>query len=149
MLMTPSDGKMVVVMPMQRMYMEQSMDTLMARAGVGDKGPAVKWTGKKETIAGYQCEHATVTGPDGKSADACITKELGTFTMPSGPMSGGRRSEGWQGGLGPEMFPLKVTVGTDVAFEVTRVEKKTLDASLFSLPTGYQKMQMPGRPSLN
>ena len=150
MLMAPADGKMVIVMPAQRMYMEQSMDGLMAAGGATKtdiKKPEVKMTGKKETIAGLECEHATITDDTGHNADACLTKSLGSFMLPSGPMGRGGQA-GWQTALGEGMFPLKVTVDNQVAFEVVRVEKKSLDNSIFLLPDGFQKMNMPsmGRP---
>lgn len=150
MLMAPADGKVVIVMPMQRMYMDQSVDGMMAAAGTKAKDmkkPDIKMTGKKETIAGYQCEHATVTDDTGHVADACVTKDLGNFMLPGGPMGRGGQA-GWQGALGDGAFPLKVTVDNEVAFEVVRIEKKSLDDSIFLLPNGFQKMQMPnmGRP---
>jgi hypothetical protein len=150
MLMAPADGKVVIVMPMQRMYMDQSVDAMMAAAGnkaKDTKKPDLKKTGKKETIAGLECEHVTVTDDNGQAADACVTKDLGNFVLPSGPAGRGGQP-GWQNALGEGYFPLKVSINNEVAFEVVRVEKKSLDNSIFLLPDGFQKMQMPsmGRP---
>ncbi len=66
-------------------------------------------------------------------------------------MDRGRGAEpppAWQK-LGRDAFPLKVQrAGDNIAFEVTKVERKSLDASLFSVPDGFQKFDMGrmGRP---
>jgi len=33
-----------------------------------------------------------------------------------------------------------------VVLEATKIEMKSLDASLFAVPAGYSEMRMPGRP---
>jgi hypothetical protein len=35
--------------------------------------------GLDETIAGHECEHATVADAAGKSSDVCLAKDPGTF----------------------------------------------------------------------
>jgi hypothetical protein len=145
MLRDAAKNSTMMVMPAQRMYMETSGD--MAASMQGErKLPDIKLTGKTEKIAGYECEHILLTGDDGQY-DVCAAKGIGTFvTMMGGPMGRGRGAQAaaWQR-LGRDLFPLKVQkVGNnEVAFEVTKVEKKSLDNSLFSIPEGFTKM---GRP---
>jgi hypothetical protein len=144
---------MDMVLPQRNMYMEQSVDAAQAQQNAAPQKKAdIQWTGKKETIAGYECEHATITDDTGGQTDVCIAKGLGTFmSMGRGGMGGMRRGGPPQGG-GWEShvqggFPLKVQKGGDVIMEVTSIEKKSLDASLFTIPSGFQKMGMPmGRP---
>ena len=144
---------MNVMLPMQNMYMERPIDNMIPAPNTGGKSPDVAWTGKKETIAGYECEHATITDGANAPADACLAKNLGAFlTMGGGGLmggGGGRRGGGpqagtWQSQLPAGVFPLKVTSGGNVVMEVTNIEKKTLDPALFTVPEGYQKMAMPG-----
>ncbi|MGH7620267.1 MAG: DUF4412 domain-containing protein [Gemmatimonadaceae bacterium] len=144
-----------MVMPSQRMYVEMptAMGTDMSDRATG-KIPDIKMTGKKETIAGHECEHVLITS-DNEQWDACIAHDLGTFPAMGGgnPMAGRGRAEpppAWQK-LGHNAFPLLVQkVGGDKAFEVTKIEKKSLDASLFAIPDGFQKFDMGrfGRPPL-
>ena len=101
-------------------------------------------TGKKETIAGYECEHVTVTSAR-ETADICLAKGLGSYVNPMSAVRSGNEPA-WQKQLADEGFPLKVTDATGkVAMEVTRIEKKRLDNTLFSVPEHYTRMQMPQR----
>ncbi len=132
-----------MVMPMQQMYMEQSIERSRAVADSSIANAKIDWTGQKETIAGYQCEHANVTDDQGKTDDVCLAKGLGTF-MAFGAGMGRRRGAGasWAGHLG-QLFPLKVVEDGEVQMVVTKIEKKSLDDTLFAIPAGYQKMDMP------
>src|ERR1041384_6572003 len=62
-----------MVLPGQRMVMEMPSMPAGAEARAGNAGPApdVKMTGKKETIAGFECEHITVTPQNGAAYDVC------------------------------------------------------------------------------
>lgn len=143
----PAGQKMLVIVDAMRMYMEMSLPqpTPGRQGRGGDRSPTVQ-TGRTETIAGYQCTHVTTTDDDGGSVDACVTSELGSFRMFTGgdPMQPPREA-GWSSGLGPNSFPLKVQKGDNVLLLVTKVERKTLEGSLFSAPAGYRKFAMPGR----
>jgi Domain of unknown function (DUF4412) len=143
-----ADTKTVdMVIPMRQMYMEQTMPDLSAMVDSAAAKAKITWTGNKETIAGYECEHATITDDSGQTMDVCLTKDLGPFlSMRGGP--GGRGGRGmamggdWEDHIG-QMFPLKVSRGGEVQLVVTNVEKKSLDDSIFTIPQGYQKMSMP------
>jgi hypothetical protein len=93
----------------------------------------------------------------------CVAKGLGYFGMGG---SGGRTSglsglifspklkaeaaanPEWAKFLEGGAFPLKMTVtehgATSVSAEVTSVERKKLDDSLFTVPADYKEMQIPG-----
>lgn len=139
----------MMVMPAQRMYMDIS-DAQMQGEASSRKAPDLKWTGKTETVAGHECEHLLVTDDDGTQFDICAARGMGTFQAMSNAMGRNRQAtEAWQR-LGRDVFPLKVQrVGkSDMSFEVTSIEKKSLDASLFAVPEGFTKMDMGrmGRP---
>ncbi|HEY5218769.1 MAG TPA: DUF4412 domain-containing protein [Gemmatimonadaceae bacterium] len=134
-----------MVIPMRQMYMERSAEVPQAMADAAVKKHDITWTGKKETIAGYECEHATTTDDDGSTVDMCLAKGLGAFVQMGGGMGGRGRGgppAGWENHVG-DSFPLKVQHGDQVQLLVTKIEKKSLDASLFTVPDGYQKMNMP------
>lgn len=135
---------MNMVMPERQMYMEYSAGDMPAMADSTANKARLTWTGQKETIAGYECEHATITGANGGTTDVCLAKGLGTFVSPGGGMRGrGAMGGGWESAV-RGMFPLKVQMGGRVTMEATKIEKKTLDPSLFKVPDGYQKMGMGG-----
>ncbi len=136
---------MDMVIPMRQMYMERSAADAQAMVDSAVAASKIHWTGRKETIAGYECEHATFTDQKGQATDVCLAKGLGTFVpMGGGPGGRGRgaMSGGWESRIG-QQFPLKVVQDGNVELLVTSVEKKPLDDSLFTIPAGYQKMEMP------
>jgi hypothetical protein len=132
-----------MLMPAQKKYMVMPIPQGMGEHRPGDRPrPEIVRTGRKETIAGYECEHWLVKGSE-HEVDACVASGLGSFTM------GGRgREEAWTGSLREQQgFPLKVArVGGAAIMEVTKIEKKALDASLFAPPADYQRMEMPTGP---
>jgi hypothetical protein len=155
MLRDPSKSLDVMLMHQQKMVMDVSTMQGRGAAAVESKKPKMKMTGKKEAIAGRECEHVLVTSDDGGQLDVCLAKGMGSFIM--GGSMGGRGKAGDASSevlsrLGTDAFPLKVRDvkrGVTV-FEVTKIEKKGLADALFVIPDGYQKIDMGrlGRPGL-
>ncbi len=150
----PAEKKMYMLMGQQRMYVEVPMNADAVPAGnamVNAPEPKMTRTGKKETIAGYECEHVLVESEQ-QTADVCMARGLGPFLNAMSAMGsmgrGGGALPGWQRSLAADgAFPLKVT-GSDgtVMLEVTKIEKKRLTNALFDVPADYTKMDMPRRP---
>ena len=147
-IIDPGAQRMTVIMKAQKMYMERDFAGTVAavQQQVAGRNAAVTRTGRFETIAGYKCEHVTVADDDGLQVDSCITPELGGLRLPaaSNPMAP-QREAGWLIQIGAHNFPLKVQKGGKVIMLVTAIEKKPLDASLFTAPEGYQAFAMPAR----
>ena len=144
MIIDPATKKSLMVMTAQKMYMEQDLSGAMSQATKGNSAKITR-TGKTEMVAGYKCEHVMVTEDNGTSSDVCVATGIGAFHSSSGGGRGGPpKAEAWQGALGDGGFPLKVQKGDKVTLEVTKIEKKSLDASLFSVPEGFTKFAMPG-----
>jgi len=171
MIMDLAAGTMTVLMPPQKSYMVMDMKKMgQGLAGMFGKGKkdtgtgagassalaSIKATGRTETIAGHQCEYY-VMGEKGE-AEVCSAKGLGMFMMGQSPMGGAASSLAALAAVGTNpdaakmfaggFFPLKM-VSTEhgkreVVMEATRVEKKSLDGSLFVPPPDYKEMKMPG-----
>ena len=173
----PSKKEMLIIMPERQMYMRRSTDMAgmaMPQGAPPMAKPTIAKTGKMETIAGISCEHYTITHDGGESEDACLASGMGTFSPGGGMMGrgmggggggggggqgggrgpgGGARQElGWARDLDKGMFPLKVVKNGATVLEVTKVEKKKLDPTLFQAPEGFQDASgmmgggRPGRP---
>jgi len=118
--------------------------------------PKVTSTGETETIAGFTCRHWLIG-----DNDVCMAKGLGYFG--EGGLGGFldrmqnpalREKYKAQLDANPEFakfaeggaFPLKITVIENgqprVIMEVTRIERKSLDDSLFTVPAGYKKTEI-------
>jgi hypothetical protein len=153
MLMMPAEKKIYMLMAAQNSYIEMPMADVAAQANraqaqaTAPTDVKVAHTGKFETIAGYKCEHITMSAstPSGvQSTDACVSKELGAFTNPLSGMGGG--APAWQKSVEAQGFPLKVTTADGaVMLEVVKIEKKRLANTLFTIPENYTKMQPPAR----
>jgi Domain of unknown function (DUF4412) len=126
-----------------------------------EKFPKLTPTGKQETIAGYTCEHWLMG--DKQDLDMCVAKGLGYFGM--GGQSGGGLGASlknlafspkllaeaathpeWVKLLEGGAFPLRITSMEDgkvkMNIEATRIEKKSLDDSLFTIPPDYKELSM-------
>ena len=141
-IVDPKAEKMYVVMAPQRMYMERSITIDdAARATASSKAEITK-TGRKETIAGYECEHWTITDA-GEQYDACVAKGLGTFFQGESALARHGAPQ-WFEELKDGLFPLRVArANGETVLEVTRIERKPMDASLFAVPAGFRKVDMP------
>jgi hypothetical protein len=152
-----------MVMDMKKMG--QGLGGLLGMGGKKDTGagaggaaamPKVTATGRKETIAGHECEYYVMG--DKAETEVCSAKGLGMFMMGQSPMGGGPASLAALAAMSTNpdavklfadgFFPLKVVNvkggKNEVVMEATRVEKKTLEASLFVPPPDYTEMKMPG-----
>ena len=98
--------------------------------------PKVEKTGKKETIAGYDCEIWIITPNTGPKAEVCMADgitwvDLGDLGWSSPEMTIGAVA------TGANKFPLRI-VSADTKLEATKIEKKKLDDSRFVVPPDYQ-----------
>jgi hypothetical protein len=147
----------VMLMHQQHMVLDLSAMGMSRPGAKNETKPlaSMKALGKKETIAGRQCEHVLVTTDKDDQIDVCLAKGMGSFVMGSsmgGRGTGGDVSPDVLSRLGGDAFPLKVvdlTRGTTM-FLVTKIETKPIDDALFKIPDGYQKIDMGrlGRPTL-
>lgn len=155
MLLGVTPGKMQIVMASMGMYMETDMTDPNAAPipSATAKAPVVKKLGS-ETIAGLPCDNYLVG--EEQDMEVCVASGLGWFmngSTPSGPMPGAGPSTPdlsvYRSVFKDGMFPLRVTQvkggNREVILEATAIDRKTVpEASLFVLPTGLQKMNMPG-----
>jgi hypothetical protein len=139
----PGDKKLYVLMDAQSMYMEQPLSLTPGTTASTMPALTITRTGKKETIAGYECEHVTIT-EKANTMDVCMARGLGPFLTAAAAMPGATMP-GWQKALVDDGgFPLKVTKGDGTTqLEVTKIEKKRLTEKMFTVPDNYTKMDMP------
>ena len=155
----PSKKEMLMIMPERNMYVRRSTDMASMPQMEGAAAPAkptITKTGNKEKIAGVECEHYTIAHASGESEDACLASGMGTFAPGGGGFGrgmggggggrgpgaggGGPQPMGWARDLEKGMFPLKVVKNGETLLEVTKIEKKKLDPTLFQPPEGFQDM---------
>jgi hypothetical protein len=168
-LMDLSSGTTTMLLPQTKTYLTMNWAEMAEEMSKGDGKdssidfPKVTSTGKTETIAGFTCEHWLI----GDKTDVCMAKGLGYF---GGGGSGGildklknlalREKIKAQLDTNPEFakfveggaFPLKMAQiengQSKTIMEVTSIERKSLDDSLFSVPADYKKTEIPGMPGM-
>ena len=137
---------MTMLMNQQHMYMTMPIPQ---NVNVPDtaRGKFVK-TGS-EVIAGVPCDDYQGQDAKGQSEMTfCLAHGMGSFAQynTSNPMmrAWAAHIQGLSGALSNGGFPLKVVkTNGETTMLATKVEKKSLDASLFSIPAGFTQMQMP------
>ncbi|MEP7051562.1 MAG: DUF4412 domain-containing protein [Pseudomonadota bacterium] len=153
-LVTPADKKLYAVMDAKKQAVLVDLDKLAAqakafgaaRAPAGGKAtpPQVTKTGKTDTVAGYKCEIWSITSAQ-SAGDLCIA-EQGTswFRL---PLSGMPAEYAWASEIADgKHFPLRFVAtekGTEQGrVEVTSIERKTLPADQFAVPSGYAVLNL-------
>ncbi len=146
----------LVLIPAQKMYMEISSEMLKK---LSEMKPAINTkhdkhkknidinklkTGKTKKILGYNCEQWIINNDD-EVTEVWVTNELGNFITMDSPMGKGY-SPAWSTYLQNNgFFPMKVISNNGKSvFEVIEVDKKSLNDTIFSPPSNYKKMTIPG-----
>lgn len=166
MLMDFSTGTQTMLLPQTKTYMNTNlgeMAGMMTSKNVEkDEFPKLTSTGRTETVAGLTCQHWLIG--DKQDVDVCMAKGLGYFG--GGGPTGGFLEKLKNLALGDKMktqiesnpelkkfaeggaFPLKMSQvengQSKTIMEVTNVERKSLDDSLFNVPSDFKKMEIPG-----
>jgi len=102
-----------------------------------------------EVIAGVPCDDYVGTDAKGeKQGTFCIAHGMGSFMQfnSNNPMMRQYQSRvsGLSGALAGGGFPLKIVRSNgETQMLATKIDRKSLDASLFSVPAGYTAIQMP------
>lgn len=157
--------EVIILMPEEKMYMVSSLKEAAAQADAGKrsggKTPEVTMvkTGETEKILGYNCEKYIMKS-DKLITNMWLTGELGGFMSLGSGASGmggrraGQQAQAWEKALaGKNLFPMRV-VGASLdgkenfRMEVTAVEKKSMPASDFTVPAGWEKLDMGSMGSM-
>ncbi len=172
-LVDSSTGMMTMLIPQKKTYMTMNFGQMAGdmTASEGEKDSSgdflkVRSTGKTETIAGYACQYWLVG--EKQDTEVCMAKGLGYFASAGGGAGGVldklknlalREKIKAQLDANPEFakfveggaFPLKINEVENgqwkTVMEVTRVERKSLDDSLFTVPADYKEVEIPGMPA--
>lgn len=106
----------------------------------------------KDTVAGLSCQNALLTSSEGNEIEACVSRDFAASSDWIAAMNRGDRASGsWIRSLksaGIEGFPVRWSMRSKgskdatMTMEMTRVEKKSLPASLFEVPAGYKQTDM-------
>ncbi len=136
-----------MVMDKEKMIMDLQMEKMVT------KGPEAKLptkSTKTQKIAGYDCEQWIDKTFNGE-VELWTNGEMGKIYIPEGQMGDGlipsasMRKLLKQGNYFPLLLVERDKTGREITrLEVLSIEKKALEDALFTTPSGYQRMSMPG-----
>jgi hypothetical protein len=147
--------EITILMPDQKMYMVRPMpETSKREGGEPSRDAEIIRTGETEKILGYKCEKIIIKSKEGTS-DVWGAEGIGSFVgVNSNPMGKPAPRNAWETALADRgFFPLRM-VHRDISgkermrMEAVAVEPQSLPASIFAIPEGYQKFEMPTMPGL-
>ena len=144
MLMNVEKKEIRMVMPAQKMYMTMPVPDLDEEEG---ESAVPQATGEKKEILGYTAEKYLIE-LEGSDYEIWATDELGAFGALDFP---GDDKAGFSSPFsrikGEAFFPLLIIERNgdreQSRVEISEIEAKKLDDSLFEVPAGYQGMNMP------
>lgn len=145
MIMDLSTRKMMMLMPEQKKYTETEIRNPKGKSGKPEG--KISKTGKTEVILGRKCEEWLYEGKTGQSSIWAVSG-MGNFMAMGGRP--GDSSNAWAEAVKSKgLFPLRMTYtdksgNTEMTMEATKIDEKSLDAALFEVPAGYEKIEMPG-----
>ncbi len=145
-IMDQGAKQVMIIMPEQKMYMAMPMPDVKQteNSGSSDDNSKLVKTGETKEILGHTA-YKYVYKDEDKTGEAWMTDEIGAFKLFDNPMQ--KNKPEWQKEIEDAgLFPLEVSENGKKVMEVTNIEKKSFDESMFEAPAGYQKMDMPTMP---
>jgi hypothetical protein len=143
----PATKKLTILMDSQQIAMEMPLPP--PPPGDAPKPATITRTGKHETVAGYDCEDWEIVtqGGAGNHVSTCVTQGLAFFDFSA--MAGPTGGHSWADELRDDnAFPLRSVevdpAGKEISrMEVTKVAKRPVDDTAFTVPPGFHVMQVP------
>lgn len=162
-LMDTESEVMQTVMPSMGMYMEMNLKQIADKVTMTpemresmNQTPKIERLGTSDEIAGIPCQNYRFTQGD-QEMEGCIATGMGFFMGGAGggpPGQGGplagmgvdfsKLMAEFKDGMMPLRMRLKQNGEWSTVMEATAVERKSLNDSLFVVPSGLRKMNMPG-----
>lgn len=155
-IMDASTGDVTMLMPAQKSYMQYNIAQMGANMAPQTTGQITVTPGGTETVAGISCTDYTITGGPSGATQVCAAPGVPSMdpkVLTTGPMAQFISRMGMNAqvmaayqqlkGKGP-LKVSKVTGGnTSLMMEATNVNRATPPDSLFQIPAGWTKFQMP------
>ena len=136
-IMDVATSKATMLMPQAQAYMEMDVPSSAA----AEAKAKVTRTGRKDRVAGHDCEIITVVDERKNESEICGATDMGRFVM----AGRGTETPAWARGM-ESFFPLRVSTKGGAVMDVVKIEPRSLDASLFTVPAGWRSMGNMGRP---
>jgi hypothetical protein len=151
MIFMPDQNKMTFILEAMKGYMTMDMDDPDSPDNSDENTNMVKKETTK-TIAGRSCEVWEVTDTQ-NTYQLCVAKGMGNFMMPQNPMAQTNTPKWAKEAMSGGFMPLEVIEisggGEELKMRATKIEEKSLSASLFEVPEGYNDMSSMMKQMMN
>lgn len=134
-------NKMVVYFDADKRYLELDFQRPGLAENTNPQSSTLEETGRKDKIAGVECEQIVVHDPSGSRSEVCAVFGVSIFDLAR-----------LRGGPGASLSDKKVFALRSVEFdaegkersrmEVTKIDRKSIDPARFAVPTGYTKQEL-------
>lgn len=148
-------GRLITIVDQAKMYVDYSLKTIqemMKNLPRDTNKVSVRRTGKKQKILGYNCEEI-IFEESGATMEVWGTTELSSLREAIRTLNDIQKQQvpQWSKELEKlKLFPMKTIVsvqGTKAETNVTSIQKKSLPESMFEVPAGYTRQEVPaGQP---
>lgn len=151
MIFMPEQNRMAVIMEAMKGYMTMELDD-PDTVGEIDESTQMEKTGDSKTIAGKSCEIWEVSDAETNYL-LCVAKGMGNFMMPRNPMVKSNTPQWAKEAMAGGFMPLEVIDvsggKSELKMRATKIEEKSLSASLFEIPEGYNDMSSMMKQMMN
>lgn len=143
----PAANKVTMVMDAQKSYMDLDFTKASAQPSTSPDTATASQTGKKDKVAGIDCDVWSATDASGKRSEVCVAQGIAFFDL--GALRSGKGSSGMAKQLNEKkLFPLRSVdydaKGGEISrSEVVSIEKKKIDDAEFTVPSDYKKLDLP------
>jgi hypothetical protein len=144
-----------ILMSEQKMYMEMPMNASEEFKKEKSNGPEYFTnTGNTKDVMGYSCDEF-IFKDENREGVAWMTQELGPFLFMGDPEEGGDSQFQWQKEIMEAgYFPLLIKKENSsgelrTIFKVLELNARNLSDELFSVPSDFNKFEMPNMMDLN
>lgn len=142
MIFMPEQNKMAVIMEAMKGYMTMEIDD-PDTIGEIDESTEMEKTGETKTIAGKSCEVWEANNNE-NAYRLCVAKGMGNFMMPQNPLTKTNTPQWAKEAMAGGFMPLEVIDvsggKSELKMRAIKIEEKSLSASLFEIPEGYNDM---------
>ncbi|MDX1670757.1 MAG: DUF4412 domain-containing protein [Balneolaceae bacterium] len=145
MLYFSDKNQMVLLMHQMRGYVKFDAREKGQEVSNTVRNSQIEKTGRTKTVAGRSCT-IWLSMEDRKEYEICAARGMGNFILPKMPMSAADNTPNWAEEVFSEGFmPLevaRVSSGNrrEVKLKATRIVSKSLQESLFMIPSDYEDM---------
>lgn len=145
MLIFPDKNEIVIIVEQMKGFMKMDSEMMQEFENEFEGENEMVKTDQVRQVAGIECQVWKTSDKTG-DYELCVARDLGNFMMPNATMSGSNNLPDWardamkEGFMPLEIHEVKKNGSKELKMKAVDIQRKPLDASLFTIPEGYRDM---------